>query len=179
MRTILPVPYFSQKTDVTGEEWKERACGILCLKMVLDFLGAETPEVDNFVQKGVSLGAYGEWGWLHAGLVAVASSFGIDMERKEFRSNDTKEAQRLLDVGINDIIASIEHEKPVLISAIKKWVEVKKFHMMVVVGFEMNEGVLKGFYYHDPDAYTSSEGKDQFVPIDTFKKYWRRMAIFI
>lgn len=176
---LLPVPCYSQKIDVSDPHWKERACGILCLKMVLDFLGAKTPPADEFVQKGISLNAYGEWGWLHTGLVAVAALFGIDMKRKEFRSHDPDEAEKLLKEGINELILSIEKGKPVLISAIKKWVEAKKFHMMVLVGFEMDEGVLKGFYYHDPDAYTEEEGKNQFVPIETFKKHWRRMAIFL
>ncbi|MDO8572335.1 MAG: C39 family peptidase [bacterium] len=179
MTNILAVPYYSQKIDVSDPHWKDRACGILCLKMVLDFLGAKTPSSDEFVKGGMSAGAYGEWGWTHAGLVSVASLFGVTMERKEFRSHDSREAKKLLKEGINELVLSIEKEKPVLISAIKKWVETKKFHMMIVVGFEMDEGVLKGFYYHDPDAYTPREGKDQFVSIETFKKYWRRMAIFV
>ena len=179
MRKILSVPYYSQKIDVSNPHWKERACGILCLKMVLDFLRAKTPPSDEFIQRGVTSGAYGEWGWMHEGLVSVASLFGITMKRKEFRSQDSVEAGKLLNKGIDELVLSIEKGKPVLISAIKKWVETKKFHMMVLVGFEMDEGVLKGFYYHDPDAHTPHEGKDQFVPIETFKKHWRRMAIFV
>lgn len=179
MRKILSVPYYSQKIDVSDPHWHERACGILSLKMVLDFLGTKTSSPDEFIQKGVIAGAYGEWGWTHTGLVSVAASFSVSMKRKEFRSQDSREAEKLLKEGINDLVLSIEKGKPVLISAIKKWVETKKFHMMVLVGFEMDEGVLKGFYYHDPDAYTPFEGKDQFVPIETFKKHWRRMAIFV
>lgn len=187
MRKILAVPYFSQRIDVSDPHWQERACGILCLKMVLDFLGAKTLSPNEFIQQGVAAGAYGEWGWTHAGLVSIASSYGVAMNRKEFRSQDSREAEKFLKEGIDEIVLSIEKEKPVLISAIKKWVEIKKFHMMVLVGFEMDEGVpataqagrLKGFYYHDPDAHTEGEGKNQFVPIETFKKYWRRMAIFV
>ena len=176
---LLPIPYYSQKIDASDPHWKERACGILSLKMVLDFLGAKTPLSDEFIQRGVTSGAYGEWGWMHEGLVSVASLFGITMRRKEFRSQDSVEAEKLLKKGVDELVLSIEKGKPVLISAIKKWVETKKFHMMVLVGFEMDEGVLKGFYYHDPDAHTPREGKDQFVSIETFKKHWRRMAIFV
>lgn len=179
MRKILSVPYYSQKIDVSDAHWKERACGILCLKMALDFLGTKTPSSDTFIKEGVSAGAYGEWGWTHAGLVSVASSFGVSMKRKEFRSQDSQEAEQLLKEGINELIASIEKRKPVLISAIKKWSEEKKFHMMVLVGFETDTKGLHGFYYHDPDAFTEREGKNQFVPVDTFKKHWRRMAIFV
>lgn len=178
MRKVLDVPFYSQYANVHDPQWKERACGILCLKMVLDFLGARTLAPDEFLKKGVLLGAYGTWGWTHDGLIAVADSFGIAMRRKEFRSKDYKEKEKLLHAGIDELVSSLVHDKPVLISAIKKWVEKKKFHMMVLVGFEMDEGGIKGFYYHDPDAYTAGEGKDQFVPTGTFKKHWRRMAIF-
>lgn len=187
MKKILLVPYYSQKIDVLDPHWKERTCGILSLKMLLDFLGAKTPSPDEFVQKGVTAGAYGEWGWTHTGLVSLAASFGVNMKRKEFRSQDIEEQERLLHKGIDELVSSLENNKPILISAIKKWAETKKFHMMVLVGFEMDEGVpataqagrIKGFYYHDPDAYTPHEGKDQFVSIETFKKHWRRMAIFV
>lgn len=173
------MPFYSQRINVSDAHWKERACGILSLKMVLDFLGTTTPPSDEFIKEGISAGAYGEWGWTHTGLVSVAAQFGIPMKQKEFRSQDPREAEELLKEGINELVLSIEKGKPVLISAIKKWVETKKFHMMVLVGFEMDGGVLRGFYYHDPDAYIESEGKDQFAPIETFKKHWRRMAIFV
>lgn len=179
MRKILSVPFYSQRINVSDAHWKERACGILSLKMVLDFLGTKTPSSDEFIKEGISAGAYGEWGWTHTGLVSVAASFGVAMKQKEFRSQNPAEAEQLLKEGVDELVLSLEKEKPVLISAIKKWKEEKKFHMMVLVGFEMDKGVVKGFYYHDPDAYTESEGRDQFVPIETFKKHWRRMAIFI
>jgi hypothetical protein len=179
MKKILEVPFYSQHMDVKDPAWKERACGAIALQMVLDYLGVETPTPDEFIKHGIAMGAHGQWGWVHAGLVALASSFGVTLERKEFRSQDDHEAQELLVEGVRELIASLEHDKPVLISAIKKWIEEKKFHMMVLVGFETDEGVLKGFYYHDPDTFTPEEGKNQFVPIETFKKYWRRMAIFI
>lgn len=178
MRKILPVPFYSQHIDVKDSEWQERACGIAALKMVIDFLGAKTPTLDELIRRSVSLGAYGPSGWIHAGLVSIASQFGVEMKREEFRSSNTVEVQELLKKGINELVISLEEGKPILVSGIKKWIETKKFHMMVLIGFEMDEGVLKGFYYHDPDAFTTTEGKDQFVTIETFKKHWRRMAIF-
>lgn len=178
MQKILPVPFYSQHIDVKDPDWQERACGIVALKMAIDFLGAQTPPLDELIKIGVSLGAYGPSGWIHAGLVSLADQFGIKMKREEFRPEDIQEAKKILEQGINKLAASLEQGKPVLISGIKKWAETKKFHMMVLVGFEVDEGILKGFYYHDPDAFTEREGKDQFVPIQTFEKYWRRMAIF-
>jgi hypothetical protein len=65
-----------------------------------------------------------------------------------------------------------------MVSAIKKWSEENKYHMIVLVGFEKEAEEIKGFYYNDSD-YKDEEGKDLFVDIDTFKKYWRKMAIFV
>src|SRR3989344_3137686 len=179
MRKILTVPFYSQHMVVKDPLWRLLSCGIVALKSVLDYLKVETPDPDELIRIGLSYNAHSDSGWAHEGLVSVASLFGITMKRKEFRSQDSVEAEKLLKKGVDELVLSIEKGKPVLISAIKKWVETKKFHMMVLVGFEMDEGVLKGFYYHDPDAYTPHEGKDQFVPIETFKKHWRRMAIFL
>lgn len=178
MKTILSVPFYSQHLAVKDPLWRLLSCGVVALKSVLDFLEAPMSSADELIRIGLSHNAHSDSGWTHAGIVSIAAQFGVAMKRKEFRSHDPLEAEKLLNEGINKLVTSIEQGKPVLISAIKKWAEVKKFHMMVLVGFEMDEGILKGFYYHDPDAYTEGEGKNQFVPIETFKKYWRRMAIF-
>ena len=60
--------------------------------------------------------------------------------------------------------------------------------MVVLIGFETDEdpnpsdglgGEVKGFYYNDTDYQNEGEGKDLFVDIETFKTYWRRLAIFV
>ena len=100
------------------------------------------------------------------------------LERKEFKSKDKIKSEKLLEQGIEEMVSSLKENKPILISAIKRWSEEKKFHMMVLTGFEEEDGRIKGFYYNDPDT-ENGEGQNLFVDIGTFKRYWRRLAIFV
>jgi len=176
----LDIPYYSQYRDVTDPEWQQRACGVVCLKMILDARGIETPSLDEMIQDGVALGAYSENGWLHDGLLALGAKYGGELYRKEFRKKDAdpETAERLNREGVDMILRELEAGHPVIVSAIKNFEISNKFHMVLVVGAEIEEGIVKGFYYHDPDSYTDTKGAYQFVPMSTFGATWRRMAIF-
>lgn len=179
MQKKLDVPYYSQYTDVKDEYWKPRACGVLCLKSVLNFFSKENLVPDEFIKLAVEKNAYGKNGWIHQGLVDVAKDFGVVLKRKEFRSENKKEQKRLFKEGIREIKNSLKKDKPVLVSVVKRFSETDKFHMVVLTGFKASFGMLKGFYYNDTDYQNAGEGKDIFVDISTFKKYWRRLAIFV
>lgn len=176
----LDIPYYSQYRDVKDPEWQKRACGVVCLKMLLDARGVETPSLDEMIQAGVALGAYSENGWLHDGLIELGAKYGSELYRKEFRKKDVdaETAERLNREGIDGVLRELEAGRPVIVSAIKNFEISNKFHMVLVVGAETEEGIVKGFYYHDPDSYTETKGAYQFVPISTFSTAWRRMAIF-
>jgi hypothetical protein len=169
-KTILEVPYFSQYIDVPDYEWNIRSCGAACLKMVLDFKGAKTPDLYQFVKEGNAVGAYGPHGWIHDKLLQIASTYGIGMYREEKMD---------LDSGIRKIAENIEQDKPVIVSVIKTCLGQIKFHMVVIVGVEKEEGIVNGLYFNEPESTTAEKGKDVFVRLEEFKKDWRRMAIFI
>jgi len=174
---ILEVPYYSQRTDVFDPDWQKRACAMACLKMTLDFLGTKTPSLDEMIQQGVALNAYGPSGWIHEGLAKVALAYGKTIEPTEFRSEDKEEAEMFLNKGIIALVRSLAEGIPVPVSAIKEFKHTDKFHMVILVGAKTEQGSLEGFYYHDSDANSADEGKNKFVPLDTFKKHWRRMAL--
>ncbi|HAT68831.1 MAG: hypothetical protein A2481_04390 [Candidatus Yonathbacteria bacterium RIFOXYC2_FULL_47_9] len=175
----LDISYYSQYRDVTDPEWQKRACGVVCLKMLLDARGIQTPPLDEMIQDGVTLGAYSENGWLHDGLIELGAKYGGNLYRKEFRKKDAdpETAERLNHEGIDALLHELEAGRPVIISAIKNFEISNKFHMVLVVGAEIEEGIVKGFYYHDPGSYTDTKGAYQFVPMNIFSKTWRRMAI--
>lgn len=176
----LAVPYYSQYLDVAGTEWQSRACGVACLKMLLEARGVETPTLDEMIKDGVALGAYTENGWLHDGLIALGAKYGGNLYRKEFRKKeaDIETADILNKEGISAILRGLEAGCPVIVSAIKNFEIKNKFHMVLIFGAEIEEGIMKGFYYHDPDSYTETKGAYQFVPYGIFSTAWRRMAIF-
>ena len=175
----INVPYYSQYTDVKDEYWKPRACGVLCLKSVLNLFNQKDLTPDEFIKYAVEKNAYGKNGWIHQGLVDVAKDFDVVLKRKEFRSENKKEQKRLSKEGVREIKNSLKKDKPVLVSVVKRFSETDRFHMVVLTGFKTNFGMLKGFYYNDTDYQNAEEGKDVFVDIVTFRKYWRRLAIFV
>lgn len=172
----LDVPYYSQFLDIEDRYWMPRACGIVALKMVLDFyLPAQTgkkniPPIMELVDTCSKAGGYGKSGWFHDALVSLARSFGLEAYRKEKMD---------IEDGTREIINNLREGNPVLVSAVKYILGQTKFHMVVATGFEEKNGVLTGIYYHDPEAIDKLKGRHVFVDINTFKREWRKMAIFI
>ena len=174
----ISVPYYSQYLDVTDPMWQTRACGVACLKMLLEAKGEHPPSLDEMIAQGCSIGAHGEWGWKHDGLIALARQYGAKLSRNEWRKSESKSPEELNEEGIKFLLSELIAKRPVLVSAIKKFEEDDKFHMVVLTGFEERDGAVIGFYYHDSDTTKRGEGENLFVPIDIFRTKWRRMAIF-
>lgn len=174
----IKVPYYSQYLDVTDTMWQPRACGVACLKMLLEAKGEKVPTLDEMIEQGCAIGAHGEYGWKHDGLIALAKQYGAKLSRAEWRQSDSATPEELNEEGIQFLISELRSGRPVLVSAVKKFQEDDKFHMVVLTGFEEKDGVITGFYYHDSDTTKSGEGENLFVPINIFRAKWRRMAIF-
>lgn len=174
----LTVPYYSQYLDVTDEMWKSRACGVVCLKILLESKGVRTSSLDEMIGQGCAIGAHGEWGWKHDGLVALGKQYGAKLSRAEWRKSDAKTPDELNEEGIQFLISELRAGRPVIVSAVKKFQEDDKFHMVVLTGFDEKDGAATGFYYHDSDTQARGEGENLFVPMDIFRSKWRKMVIF-
>lgn len=180
-KKIIYVPYYSQYDESLDEHWQKRVCGLVCLKMVLDFYGSQTPDLKDFLKLALEKEAYhNPNGWIHDKLLEIAKDFGRkEAHRKEYKSQDEREQELLLENGISEIVFYLGQNKPVIVSAVKKFEFKDKFHQVVLVGLESDDmGNLLGFYYHDSD-YLNEEGKNLFVSLEKFNEYWRKMAIFI
>lgn len=171
VKHILNVPYRSQHLDVEDKDWQSRSCGILCLKMAMDFYYKDDKEIMELIKIGISKGGHSSSGWKHDVLVQMAKDAGLSSFRKEYKEDEGK--------GVEDIFNFLKNGNPVLVSVVKNFSERDKFHMVLLTGFEDENNKIKGFYYHDPDSIDREEGKHKFVPIETFKKYWRKMAIYV
>jgi uncharacterized protein YvpB len=173
----LDIPFYSQFTNVTLEEWKERACAPTCLKMALDFLGEWKFEksIDELIIEGLEIGAYQEGvGWIHNGLVRLAHNYGFFAYSEEFRSLDKNIENNFFDKAIEKIKSKIDAGLPVIVSCSKNWDEVHKYHQVVVTGYDD-----AGFFYHEPHKETAEEGAHRHVSFDTFRIHWRKFAIFL
>ena len=72
------VPFHSQYEGLTDPHWQWRGCGIVALKMVLDYWNGlnganRTAPTEALLHAGLEAGAYRDGiGWTHGGLVALA-----------------------------------------------------------------------------------------------------------
>ncbi len=167
---ILTVPFYSQYMDIQDKHWMLRGCGVTCLKMALDYFGAKTPQLDEMIAKAAAMGAYGDSGWYHDGLIAVAKEYGIDAWRKE--DMDTTS-------GVKEMYEMLSHGGLVVVSVVQRLLGRHKFHQVLLIGYREEGNDFKGFYYHDPMSSDREQGKALYVEADIFKVYWRNKAIFL
>jgi hypothetical protein len=148
--------------------------------MVLDFLqqdfNTKIPALDELIEEGVGIKAFGSHGWTHQGQVFLSHNHGVPAYQEEFRSLDGMKAKQLVTFGLNKIVSTLINGRPVIVSVEKGFIESGKFHQVVLVGYEDNDGGV--FFYHEPEAPDDS-GAYKKVTREVFLRYWRHLAIFI
>jgi len=185
----LNVPYYSQRKDVTDPEWRSRSCLIVSAKMISEFLGAEIISADDWIKEGVYIGAWDGNYWRHDGIVKLLRNHGIFSYSQEFKTFDIdikngeaksgKNSDLFLEKGIEKIVRSLDSGSSVMVSIYKYFTEKDRHHGIVIIGYEKDEsGLLKGFYYHDPEMPEEKGGENLFVELEKFKLGWKRLAIF-
>ncbi len=178
-KIILNAPYYSQHLDIEDEHWKTRACGIVCLKMAMDNFKDTGISLDALIEMANKRGGFGEYGWIHNFLVQIAKDFGFNAERKEWKSEDENSQNVLIYEAIREFAERLSSGVPVIVSTVKNFLDDGKFHLVLLTGYETGANGISGFYYHDPDSLSADAGKHKFVPIDVFKKRWRKLAIYV
>ena len=159
----VSVPYYSQFVDVQDSFWMLRACGATSLKMVIEYHGKEVPDIVSLCNEAKERGGYHmQNGWVHDYLVTKATELGLQAYRKEGLTD------------ISEIIASLDAGNPVIVSVEKRVLEQKRFHMIVLVGYEGGTII-----YHEPESTDKEKGKYHVCETKTFLEYWRGKAIFI
>ena len=185
----LKVPYYSQRIDVFDQEWQPRSCLVMSAKMVAEFLGGEIIPADDWIKEGVYIGAWDGNYWKHNGIVRLLRNHGVFAYSQEFKTvdvniengkmNEGKNSDLFLKKGIEKIVNNLDLEIPTIVSIYKYFTEKDRHHAIVIVGYEKNEGgLLKGFYYHDPEMSEEKGGENLFVELDDFINGWKRLAIF-
>ncbi len=178
----MKIPYYSQHDDVREQEWKDRSCAIVCVKMVLEYCRPETRSlgIDALIREGVEIGGLNEnKDWLHEKLVQLLRNHGVVSYRQEFKTLNKDFEEDFLRDGIFKLEEVLDKKKPVMVSVPKRFEEGNSFHMIVLTGTKKSLlGTVEGFYYNDSD-YRNNEGENLFVDIDVFRRLWRRMAVFV
>ena len=100
-----------------------------------------------------------------------------------YKNPETKD----INTDITPLIENLEKGFPVIVSISKNILEQKKFHLILLVGFEKDEsGNVTHFYYHEPEATIVSSENDSKIggafrkcDIETFKQSYRGRSIFV
>ena len=159
----LTVPYYSQYLDVTDPFWMIRACGACALKMVAEYHAISVPDLVALCEEAKARDGYHmENGWVHDYLVMKAKELGLDAYRKE-GLEDVREIKQALDAG-----------NPVIISVEKRVLEQRRFHLLVLVGYDGDT-----FYYHESESTSRDRGQYRSCDTKTFMEFFRGKAIFV
>jgi hypothetical protein len=158
----LNVPYYSQFADIEDPFWMLRACGAASLKMVADFYGKQTPSLVELCNEAKDRGGYDMAnGWIHDYIVGKLNDLGIKAYRKEGLTS------------AQEIVSSLEMGNPIIVSVEKRVLEQKRFHILVIVGYESGSII-----YHEPESTDKDKGQYRTCSMEIFMQYWRGKAIF-
>ncbi len=97
-----------------------------------------------------------------------ARELGLSAYRKEGLTG-VAEIMRALDTGI-----------PVMVSVEKRILEQKRFHMLLVTGYEVGEhNSVSSLRYHEPESTSKEKGIHRQVEVKIFLEYFRSKALFV
>ncbi len=161
---VSQVPFYSQFTDISSTAWQKVGCGIASLAMLIDFYSEESISVDALLQRGITAGAYlDSAGWIHSGLINLASSYGL-----------TGESRSLSGLSMDDAFAALEAELvdgPVMASVHYTFEPTNPIPHLVVIN-----GVKDGMVFYNDPAESVGGGS---LSIDKFQRAWKKRYIEI
>ncbi len=166
-------PRWAESGAETREEytyWTERACGVACVKMVVEaFSGARRPLV-SWARAGVALGGYlneqrpdgasAERGWLHYALAKLIINEGFFAEPCPVELIDFP---KLLDAGYL-LIASTSYQIGTELPVTKRG-----GHLVVVSGADLDDnGQVSALIVHNPSGRSEKLRASACIPLDRF-----------
>lgn len=148
VKTVTPVPFFSQFTDISSPEWQKVGCGIASLGMIMEYYKPGTVSVDALLADGIRKGAYSDVGWTYMGLINVSSAYGFTGESHDLAGNANAFTSFKEAVRQGPVIASVYYTfqpgNPIP-------------HLVVVTKIEGDT-----VYYNDPAEKKGGGGRNHF-----------------
>ncbi len=158
------VPLYSQITDITSPEWKQKGCGVADLAMLIEYYKPKTTTVQKVLETALVFGAYQKnVGWSHEGLANLAKKYDLVGKTIDYTklNKDTALSQ------LKDIIK----EGPAIASIHRGFNPKSSFgHLIVITGFD-NDLI----YYNDPGKHDGIRK----VTITDFLKGWKQRLIVV
>lgn len=153
--------------------WAPRACGAACLKMLLDVAGPQL-SLAEVVRIGVSAGAYGDQGWIYDPMVQLLRERGLESRVFAHRSVDfvAREiaAQRCVIASVNPRVIRAEPVEGDVIPG---------GHLIVVIGYRLENGEVTGFFIHNPSGRTREHQERYFSNLGQFARAYAGRGISV
>lgn len=165
---------FGFRSKKEYEFWSWRACGIACLKMIIEgFCGKKGLLFAPILKKALRLGGYkiynqeGKFvdkGWFYQPLLKVL--YGYKIKGAIFKS-----------LSVNQIAKEILDNHAVVVSVDALTFGTGKVnrnlitgnHLVLVFGYQIKNGKISGFYLHNSSGRTRKLQENAFIPIKLFK----------
>ncbi|TSD03419.1 MAG: hypothetical protein Athens071416_100 [Parcubacteria group bacterium Athens0714_16] len=193
MKKILDVPYYSQILDVEEDYWKKSGCGIVSIKMIIDYFykdtDFETPKLSKLFDEGIFIKGFINGYWVHKSLTSLIRNYGVSSYNQEFRSRSmnyenedmfvNEHENTFSENALNKICEQIKNNNPVIVSIFRNVNEQKGGHLIVLTGYEKRNKNIVGFFYNEPNSESIEQGKNIFVSKDIFLEMWKKFAIFV
>jgi len=158
-------PLYSQHLDVSDKDWQNRACGIVALKTLLDYLDVKSTGIDSLIKEGLEIGAYQDGvGWIHKGIVDLANMYGAQLQAYDWSSDTNEDAYKKLLESLGN--------GPLLISMYKDFNPNQSGHLAVLI----NIGEDNSLEILDPDSKERSHIRRR-VSKEMFLRGWKKRAI--
>jgi hypothetical protein len=191
MKKILDVPYYSEFDEIDGstehiELFKRRSCGIVSVKMAVDYITHSTGlgmiSLNRLIKLSIKHKAYrlsiggrrNYSGWSHSGIIKALSEAGFVAWRKrcfvlpsdiahlknEGIESDGIKRYKEQELGefLETLAKSIDGGYPVIVSIEKNLGKKITPHLVVMTGYERKGSKIAGFYINDPNNPKSNNG---------------------
>lgn len=163
------VPSYSQYLDVKNRAWRRRSCGIVALKMMMDYYEprrAAARSLPRLIAKGVRMKAYiKNVGWSHRDLARIAAGYGFRSKNYDWFKESPRKAFHKLRRHLV--------QGPLMASIFQNLKPNAHGHLVVVTG--LARGIV---FYHDPDSHTRRR-IPRHASAAKFLKGWKRRIIVV
>lgn len=181
---MIEVPCYSQHRDVKERFWQNKSCGIVCVKMIIDYFHPDNlTTLSSLIKEGLVIDGFTKEGWSHHSLVILLRNHGVMAYSQEFRSHEidleTKEGRKssyeenFIQKGIEKIKENLDKKLPVIASVSKDFNGNKDTHLILLTGYDD-----KYVYFNDPNSENESEVQTLKKEFSYFLEYFRPMVIF-
>lgn len=161
----IEVPYQSQYHNIVNPARAAGACGMACMTMLAGYFTGTKPMLGLLDNEGRVGGGYtATGGWQHDYIIKLAPTYGFTLEKIELN----------VDYIWEEIVKHCDAGEPMIASVYRKIFDRKLYHMIVIVGYEI-DGPTRKVIYHDPADTSETGGANLITEIAYFIPYSRGM----